>query len=571
MPDWPQALRRPNCANAQTSLQPSTPHAQQPHPAPVPRGQDPQGRSAHHRSEYPGHVARGTPRASRSRRGAARRARIHRPRQRKGAGPGSGGFAHPRSSAGRRGAARTRRSDGRRRRADQPRHPAASHRAHGRSAGRGQDHHHRQAGAAADRAAEEKSAHRVVRRLSAGGHCAVADRDGAGWGGILSLITRRQTTGHRPPRRRIRPQSPLRRAARRHRRTTVGGRSHDARNQRAARRAQAHRNLVRGGRHARSGRGEHRTRLPRRAAADRHCAHQTRRRRPRWRGAVGAAGHGRTDQVRRGVGKDRRPGALRPAPHGRPDSGHGRHPRPGGAGAASGRCRCCAATGRQGQVGRPVRSQRFSDAAAADEQNGRPAGHARQTAGRDAGQGRSGRYVPRRARHAPHAGHHPQHDPAGAPQARRHQSHPQTPHRRRRRGSGAGSQPPAQAIRADARHDEKNEGRQDVQNDAAHGRHDAALSARRSAGRATSAGAARHQPALARGEHRVGISRFAARAVVAAQGVEQAAVFDVEVVPQNHAAITQIHLHVKQARNVAIADLLGPERHDLHIAHRPGR
>ncbi len=97
------------------------------------------------------------------------------------------------------------------------------------------------------------------------------------------------------------------------------------------------------------------------------------------------------------------------------------------------------------------------------------------------------------------------------------------------------------------------------------------MSARRSEGRATSAGAARHQPALARGEHRVGIGGSSARTVVAAQGVEQAAVLDIQVVPQNHAAITQIHLHVKQAGDIAIADLLGPERHDLHIAHRPGR
>ena len=49
---------------------------------------------------------------------------------------------------------------------------------------------------------------------------------------------------------------------------------------------------------------------------------------------------------------------------------------------------------------------------------------------------------------------------------------PQAPHRRRRRRAGAGSQPPAQPVRADAGHDEEDEGRRPDEDDEAHGRHE---------------------------------------------------------------------------------------------------
>ena len=64
--------------------------------------------------------------------------------------------------------------------------------------------------------------------------------------------------------------------------------------------------------------------------------------------------------------------------------------------------------------------------------------------------------------------------PAGAAQARAHQGHAQAPHRRRRRRAGAGRQPPAQGVRADAGHDEEDEGRRHDENDEAHGRHERA-------------------------------------------------------------------------------------------------
>jgi signal recognition particle subunit SRP54 len=76
-----------------------------------------------------------------------------------------------------------------------------------------------------------------------------------------------------------------------------------------------------------------------------------------------------------------------------------------------------------------------------------------------------------------HGRHHPFDDAAGAPQARTHQGHAQAPHRRRRRGAGAGSQPPAQPVRADAGDDEEDEGRRPDEDDEAHGRHALAVGA----------------------------------------------------------------------------------------------
>ena len=80
------------------------------------------------------------------------------------------------------------------------------------------------------------------------------------------------------------------------------------------------------------------------------------------------------------------------------------------------------------------------------------------------------RHGPRRARHAPHGRHHLLDDAAGAAQARADQGQPQAPHRRRRRRSGAGRQPHAQPVRADAGHDEEDEGRRPDEDDEAHGR-----------------------------------------------------------------------------------------------------
>jgi signal recognition particle subunit SRP54 len=82
--------------------------------------------------------------------------------------------------------------------------------------------------------------------------------------------------------------------------------------------------------------------------------------------------------------------------------------------------------------------------------------------GADLGQGR--------ARRQAHGGHHPFDDAAGAQEARAAEGQPQAPHRRRRRRAGAGGEPPAQPVRADAGHDEEDEGRWPDEDDEAHGR-----------------------------------------------------------------------------------------------------
>ena len=50
--------------------------------------------------------------------------------------------------------------------------------------------------------------------------------------------------------------------------------------------------------------------------------------------------------------------------------------------------------------------------------------------------------------------------------------HPKAPHRGRFGRACSGSQPPAQRIRADAGHDEKDEGQRHDEDDEAHGRHE---------------------------------------------------------------------------------------------------
>ena len=75
-------------------------------------------------------------------------------------------------------------------------------------------------------------------------------------------------------------------------------------------------------------------------------------------------------------------------------------------------------------------------------------------------------------------------------------------------------------------------------------------------------------PMALRCENGIGILRFAARAVVAAQGHEHVAAFAVQVVAQDDAAKAQVGLHVKEFAGVAVADDAGPERHDLHVAAR---
>ena len=70
-----------------------------------------------------------------------------------------------------------------------------------------------------------------------------------------------------------------------------------------------------------------------------------------------------------------------------------------------------------------------------------------------------------------HRGHHQLDDAEGARQPGDHQGHAQAPHRRRRRRAGAGSEPAAEAVRADAEDDEDDEGRQPAAHDAQHEGH----------------------------------------------------------------------------------------------------
>ena len=110
----------------------------------------------------------------------------------------------------------------------------------------------------------------------------------------------------------------------------------------------------------------------------------------------------------------------------------------------------------------------------ADEEDGRPGrpdGQAAQPAQR---QGRPAPTWTAPSATSAHGRHHLLDDAAGAAQARAHQGQPQAPHRRRRRRAGAGRQPPAQPVRADAGHDEEDEGRRPDEDDEAHGRHGAA-------------------------------------------------------------------------------------------------
>jgi signal recognition particle subunit SRP54 len=112
----------------------------------------------------------------------------------------------------------------------------------------------------------------------------------------------------------------------------------------------------------------------------------------------------------------------------------------------------------------------FLAADLADEEDGRAGRPDGQAAQPDQRQGGRRRHRPRRTRRAPHGRHHLLDDAAGAAQARTHQGQPQAAHRRRRRRAGAGRQPHAQPVRADAGHDEEDEGRRPDEDAQAHGR-----------------------------------------------------------------------------------------------------
>jgi len=58
-------------------------------------------------------------------------------------------------------------------------------------------------------------------------------------------------------------------------------------------------------------------------------------------------------------------------------------------------------------------------------------------------------------------------------------------------------------------------------------------------------------PVLARAEHQVRVLGATAAAVVAAEGHEEIASLNVEVMPQDHAAESQIGLHVEERERIA--------------------
>jgi len=77
-------------------------------------------------------------------------------------------------------------------------------------------------------------------------------------------------------------------------------------------------------------------------------------------------------------------------------------------------------------------------------------------------------------------------------------------------------------------------------------------------------------PAVSPGtNYHVGILRPAQAAIVAAQGAEQIALFDVEIVPKDGAAVAQVGADVEQIL-VGGADIFDPEWHYLHVAPCPG-
>jgi signal recognition particle GTPase len=126
----------------------------------------------------------------------------------------------------------------------------------------------------------------------------------------------------------------------------------------------------------------------------------------------------------------------------------------------------------KGQEWCQLRPGRLPRPAAADEEHGRPVQLHGQAAGPHGRQGQRSGHGPRRERRAPQGRHHPEHDPAGAPQARTDQGHAQTPHRSGLGRTGSGCQPPAQGVRADAGHDEEDEGRRPDEDDEKNGRHE---------------------------------------------------------------------------------------------------
>src|SRR3954452_689799 len=67
-------------------------------------------------------------------------------------------------------------------------------------------------------------------------------------------------------------------------------------------------------------------------------------------------------------------------------------------------------------------------------------------------------------------------------------------------------------------------------------------------------------------KHGGGIGRSSEASVVATQRAKEIAVFEIEVMAQDHAAIPKIRAQVKKVVLSVAADQLHPERHHLHVA-----
>ena len=121
-----------------------------------------------------------------------------------------------------------------------------------------QDHHGGQAGQAPEGKAQEEGDGGLGRRLPSGRDRAAEDPGRAGGRAVLPVQRRPEAGSHRPRRHRRCPQVVRRRTAGRYRRPPGHRRSDDGRDQGPARCREPGRNPVRGRRHDRPGRGQHR-------------------------------------------------------------------------------------------------------------------------------------------------------------------------------------------------------------------------------------------------------------------------------------------------------------------------
>ena len=230
----------------------------------------------------------------------------------------------------------------------------------GRPAGRGQDHHHGQAGQAPDREAQEEGADRLGRRLPPGRHRAAQDGDQAGRRRMVPEHAGPEAGRHRPRRARLRQAALSSTCC--WSTPPAGWRStkslmHEIKELHAALNPVETLFVVDAmqGQDAVNTAKAFKEALPLTGI----ILTKTGRRFARRRGAVGAAGHRRADQVRRRQREDRRAGGVRRRAPRRPHPGHGRHRRAGRAGHGRRRRRGGAEAGGQGQERRGLRPQRL--------------------------------------------------------------------------------------------------------------------------------------------------------------------------------------------------------------------